>query len=159
MSRLAAMKAKELHERYHDMTIPVDTDKLAAAEGCILVEWSFLGPVKEVKQGRWIGIARGLDLRERRHLIAHALGHHLMHCGNQLSFHGQQQVQRSRQEREAEEFAAHVLMPEKELETMGQPTAWEVAEHFDVPEQMAALRLDQFATEEERERWNLLDEI
>jgi hypothetical protein len=50
-------------------------------------------------------------------------------------------------------------VPEIELEKLGNPTTWEIAEHFGVPEELATLRLEQFATERERERWQLLDEI
>lgn len=153
MSRLAVAKVKELYERNHHISIPVDMDKLTTEEGCILVEWPFLNPVKEVKQGRWIGIAQGLSSRDRRHLIAHALGHHLMHCGNQLSFHGQQQVNRSRQEREAEAYAAHLLMPGQELDRVVKQTVWEIAEYFDVPEELARQRITDFAMPEELERW------
>jgi Zn-dependent peptidase ImmA (M78 family) len=64
-----------------------------------------------------------------------------------------------RQEREADEFAAHILMPETELEKLGNPTTWDIAEHFGVPEELATLRLEQFATERERVCWPLFDEI
>ncbi|MFC1980365.1 ImmA/IrrE family metallo-endopeptidase, partial [Chloroflexota bacterium] len=116
MSRLAAEKARELHKRHPNISIPVDMEKMAEAEGCELVDWPFLEPVKEVKQGRWIGIAQGIGAREKRHLIAHALAHHLLHCGNQLSFHYQRQGLPARQEREAEECAAHILMPGAEMD-------------------------------------------
>jgi len=76
MSRLAVEKARELHERHPGMSIPLEVEVLAQNEGCELIDWPFLEPVKEVKQGRWIGIAQGLNSRERRHLIAHALAHH-----------------------------------------------------------------------------------
>ena len=154
MSRLAEEKAKELHDRYPDITIPVDMEKMAEAEGCELIDWPFLEPVKEVKQGRWIGIAQGIGARERRHLIAHALAHHLLHCGNQLSFHQRQQVEPARQEREAEACAAHILMPGTELAKVINLSAWELADYFDVPEELAYQRINEFATEEEKERWD-----
>lgn len=154
MSMLAAEKAKVLHERHPDMSIPVDMEKMAAAEGCELIDWPFLEPVKEVKQGRWIGIAQGLGSRERRHLIAHALAHHLLHCGNQLSFHQHRQGEPARQEREAEVCAAHILMPAPELARVITLSVWELADYFDVPEELAYQRVNEYATQEEIERWN-----
>jgi len=153
MSRMAAEKAKELHDRHPDISIPVDIERMAEAEGCELIDWPFLEPVKEVKQGRWIGIARGLDSRERRHLIAHALAHHLLHCGNQLSFHQQRQGEPGRQEREAETCAAHILMPAPELARVITLSVWELADYFDVPEELAYQRVNEYATQEEMERW------
>ena len=157
MSMLAAEKAKALHERHLGMSFPVDMEKMVADEGCELIEWQFLSPVKEVTHGRWIGIAEGLERNEQRYLAAHALGHHLLHCGNQLWFRDWQETSVVKQEREADEFAAHLLVPENELEKLGKSTAWEVAEYFGIPEEIAVSRLGQFATERERERWDLLD--
>jgi Zn-dependent peptidase ImmA (M78 family) len=154
MSRLAAEKARELHDRYPDISIPVDIEKMAEAEGCELLGWPFLEPVKEVKQERWIGIALGLDSRERRHLIAHALAHHLLHCGNQLSFHQQWQGMSAKQEQEAEACAAHILMPSDELAGVIKIPVWELADYFDVPEELASQRVNEYATPEEIENWN-----
>ena len=154
MSRLAVEKARELHERHPGMSIPVEIESLAEDEGCELIDWPFLEPVKEVKQGRWIGIAHGLDSKERRHLIAHALAHHLLHCGNQLAFHQHWQGMPVRQEREAEECAAHILMPGLELAKVIDLPVWDLADHFDVPEELAFQRINEFATDEEREQWD-----
>jgi hypothetical protein len=159
MENQAVEKARELLHRHPGLTFPLDMEELLNETGCELVEWPFLSPVKEVKHGRWIGIAAGLDQKERRFLAAHALGHHLLHCGNQLWFRDWQETCVLRQEREADEFAAHILMPETELEKLGNPTTWDIAEHFGVPEELATLRLEQFATERERECWPLFDEI
>jgi len=154
MSRLAVEKARELHKRHSGNSIPVDMEKMAEAEGCELIDWPFLEPVKEVKQGRWIGIAQGLDSKERRHLIAHALAHHLLHCGNQLAFHQHWQGMPVRQEREAEVCAAHILMPGPELAKVINLSVWDLADHFDVPEELAFQRINEFATDEEREQWD-----
>jgi len=154
MSRLAVEKAKELHQRHPGMSIPVDMERLAEAEGCELINWPFLGPVKEVKQGRWIGIAEDIGPNERRYLIAHALAHHLLHCGNQLSFHQRQWGETVRQEKEAEECAAHILMPEAELARVITPEVWDLANYFGVPEELVYQRISEFATDEEKERWN-----
>ncbi len=153
MSKLTVERAQELHERHPDVSIPVDIEFLAMAEGCIIIDWPFLEPVKEVKQGRFIGIATGLAPRERRHLIAHALAHHLIHCGNQLAFHQPWQTEPKRQEREAEECAAHILMPGQELIKVITLSVWELADYFEVPAELAYQRLNKYATKEEIDRW------
>jgi len=42
MSRLAVEKGRELHERHPGMSIPIDMEKMAEAEGCELIDWPFL---------------------------------------------------------------------------------------------------------------------
>lgn len=153
MSWLAVRKAKELHQRHSGLRPPIDAEWLASAVGCELLDWPLLEPVREVKQGRWIGLAEGLSRPERRHLIAHALAHHLLHCGNQLCFHQQWRGAVARQEREAEECAAHILIPEEELERVGDMALWELAEYFGVPEELVRQRVTEFATEKELARW------
>lgn len=156
MGRLAVEKAREIHRRHPGLTFPLDMELLASAEGCHCVSWPFLKPVREVKRGCWIGVAENLDMREKRHLIAHALAHHLTHTGNQLSFHNWQKGSLLKQEREAEECAAHILMPETELAKMGEVSVWELAEYFGVPEKVARRRVSEFATKEELARWQKL---
>jgi len=56
-------------------------------------------------------------------------------------------------EREADICAAHILIPEEELEKVGYMEVWEIAEHFDVPEELARQRVCEFATERELARW------
>lgn len=153
MERLAVEKAMEVHRRHGGLNLPVDAERLAEAEGCRCVVWPFLGPPWEVKRGRWIGVAECLDERERRRHIAHALGHHLMHRGNQLAFRDWQEASRWKQERQADEFAAHLLMSGQELEKVKDLNVWEMAEHFGVPEEVVWQRLTVFATEEELIRW------
>lgn len=153
MSSLAVEKAKQVHQRHPELTYPVDMEGLANAEGCECLIWPFLEPIKEVKQGRWIGIADGLSRKERRYLIAHALAHHLMHCGNQLSFRDWQKSSHRRQENDADCCAAHILMPEEEMSKLGQIPTWEIAEYFEVPEELVIKRMAGFATDEEIARW------
>lgn len=159
MDSQAVEKARNLHRRYPGLTFPLDMERLVMAEGCELVEWPFLSPVKEVKHGRWIGIAAGLGQQERRYLTAHALGHHLLHCGNQLWFRGSHKATVLKQEREADEFAAHVLMPEAELDKLGDLVTWDMADCFGVPEELVHLRTTQFATDGERSRWQACDGV
>jgi IrrE N-terminal-like domain len=153
MENQAVEKAKELLRRYPGLLFPLDMEKLVAMEGCELVEWPFLFPVREVKHGRWIGVAKGLSPKEIRHLAAHALGHHLLHCGNQLWFQEWQPTSLLKQEREADEFAAHILIPETELIQLGKVNVWEIADRFGVLENLAHQRITEFATSTEHNLW------
>jgi len=150
---MAVEKARSIHREYPGLSYPLDVDWLAETLNCTVKEWPFLPPVKEVKAGRWIGIANHLESGERRYLIAHALGHQQMHRGNQLSFKDWQHACLTKQEREADEWAAHVLIPEHELAVQGITSTWEIAEHFGIPEELARRRITEFATEDERLLW------
>lgn len=153
MSWLSIEKAKELHRRHPVVSHPpVDIESLAEAEGLELLYWPFLKPVSEIKRGRWIGLAQGLSEPDRRYLIAHALAHHVMHVGNQLAFHHQQMRLVPKEEREADKCAAHILMPEEELEKVPHMAPWDLAEYFKVPEELARRRVTEFATERELAR-------
>lgn len=157
MSRMAVEKASMIHRSFPELSVPLDVDWLAELLNCTVKDWPFLPPVKEVKVGRWIGIASNLEPTERRYLIAHALGHHQMHRGNQLSFKDWQHVCLVKQEREADEWAAHVLIPPYELEGCGLTDSWDIAEHFGVPEEVAIRRITDFATETEKARWQSVE--
>ena len=158
LSSIAVEKARQVHKRHPGLSFPVDMEWVAVAEGCELLNWPFTEPVREMKQGRWIGIAEGLEERERRHLIAHALAHHLMHKGNQLSFHGWQRISRNKQEKEADECAAHILIPAAELARVKEMPLWELADHFGVPEELIKQRMTVFASQEEKAGWQLAHE-
>ena len=150
MDRLAVEKARELHLRHPGLSFPIDMDWLIWSEGCELVSWDFLPPVKEVKCGPVIGIAAGLETAEQRYLAAHALAHNLLHCGNQLFFYEWDRTITWKQEREADDCAAHILMPEEVLRKLRKESTWDLAEYFGVPEPLVVLRLTDFATETER---------
>ena len=77
----------------------------------------------------------------------------MLHCGNQLSFHQIKQGISVKQEREAEECAAHILMPADELAKVITSSVWELADYFDVPAELAYQRINEFATQEETEQW------
>ena len=157
MSKIAIEKARQIHRRHPGLTFPLDIERLAALEGCECVEWPFQEPIKEVKQGRWIGLAGNLPEKERRYLITHALAHHLLHRGNQLSFRTWEKICSNRQEKEADCCAAHILMPEGELIEAARLPCWEIADRFGVPEDLARQRMTLFATDEEKDRWDRLE--
>ncbi len=79
-------KAIELHKKYRPLHFPVDAEDIARKEGLTITTWPLLPPVEEIKVGRNIGLTEGLSSEWRRWDIAHALGHHLLHRGNQLVF-------------------------------------------------------------------------
>jgi len=81
---IARKKAAELHKRYRPLEYPIDIEDVAKNEGLKVINWPLLSPIEEVKSGRWVGIREGLSSEQRRWAIAHAIGHHLMHHGNQL---------------------------------------------------------------------------
>ena len=145
MGWLVAMRVRELVARYPRLPCPVDIEQLAADQGCEIIEWPFLGPVTEVKRGKWIGVALGLTVPERRFLIAHALGHDMLHCGNQLAFRLWRDLERRRQDREADEFAARVFVPDDELVNMIGLPSREMAECFGVPDELVVRRFTEFA--------------
>ena len=61
--------------------------------------------------------------------------------------------QLTEQEREADEFAAHILIPETELIQLGNLNMWEIADRFGVSENLAHQRITEFATDAERNLW------
>lgn len=62
-----------------------------------------------------IGLRPGLPRPWFRWLVAHAVGHHVMHVGSAFGLEPWQWVSRARAERQAEEFAACL---------MGGPDGW-----------------------------------
>ena len=116
----------------------VDVEAVANLLGLVVKPW----PMKvqeEMQMDNFIGVAERLDSRWRRWVIAHAVGHRLMHPGNHLwirdhtGFGG-------RFEREAEDFARALLMDVKEAVEEGLREVWEVEEHFGVPQEMVLLQ-------------------
>jgi len=150
MERVAVAKARQLHQRHPGLSYPIDMEQVAFDEGCEVIIWPFSWPVKEVKHGRWIGVAANLEPSEQRYLVAHALGHHFLHCGNQLSFYEWDRTITWKQERKADDCAAHILMPEEVLKKLRYESTRDIAEYFGVPEPLVVLRLTEFATDRER---------
>jgi len=134
---VASQRAANIREEYK-LSTPVDLEVIVEGEDLEVIPFPFAGRVPEVIVGRDIGIKDSItSARYRRELIAHALGHHFLHAGNQLFSLNRRDHQRTlSQEREGREFAFHLLVPEKELEAclaQGMDLA-EVADHFQVTE-------------------------
>ena len=89
---------------------------------------------------RLIMVPRDTSLGERRARIAHALGHHFLHLGNQRWLRKLDKVWVRKQEHQAEEFAAFLTIPvADEPYLTGLPVS-EVARIYRVTEDLARRR-------------------
>ena len=90
---------------------PADLSPLLRTLGLEVVPWRFAGRVREVIIEGAIGIDDRLSPSWTRWLTAHAIGHRLLHTGTSLYLESWQWVNRVKAERQAEEFAAGLLLP------------------------------------------------
>ena len=77
---------------------------------------------------------------EERSSLAHALGHHFLHVGNQVWMRGLDSMWSWKQERQAEEFAAWFLIPEADESRLEGLSASEICDEFDVDARIAEVR-------------------
>jgi Zn-dependent peptidase ImmA (M78 family) len=112
-------KANEIREKYG----LDDLDFLAAQLGAEVIEIPLGRIIKEVylKDLGIIVIDPSLHPYKKRHLIAHGIAHHLFHRKRRVNYfldhtkNFRRTVNVRRQEREAEVFAAYLLIPEEKL--------------------------------------------
>ena len=112
------VKAAELWYE-HKLSVPVDLKRLSAELGLDVVEFPFQGRLKEVIIDGVIGVKPGLARSSFRWLVAHAIGHHMLHVGTSFYLESWQWVSHAKAERQAEEFAAWL---------MGGPDGWRYTE-------------------------------
>lgn len=141
-ARLAARTARN-HGR--------DPWKVAARLGLRVKRVDLPGAHKELYAQRGgaqgnaaLAISKGAGDSETRELLAHGLAHHLMHAGDRVS--GQSRaVWSGRHEREADDFAALLLIPDHALQALADGSAQcqvaELSESCDVSEALARRRL------------------
>ena len=89
----------------------------------------------------YIFVPQDLSVTALRTRIAHSLGHHFLHDGNQAWLRGFDRIWSWKQEYQAEEFAAWVTMPESEDPWLNYLSARDVARKYRVDEKLAELRL------------------
>src|SRR3990172_8155793 len=125
--RTAIDRANETYRKYGNYL-----HKLCNSLGLILIEEDLEGRLKEVYFGDSIVIRRDLPYPEKRELVAHAIGHHLMHAGNHLSMQERVYSFGNYHERQANVFAACLLLPEDKLQEALYPDVpiAELAEKF-----------------------------
>lgn len=134
--------------------LPYDFTSLACNEAIKVEYWDCEPPLEGVY---WkhpdlppiIGLSKAL-FGNRKHfptVLAEELGHHSTTAGNyvwEVCFHCGDRVNASRAEYRARKWAAEYLMPaDKLLEALkhGITETWQLADHFEVDEELVKLRL------------------
>ena len=120
-----------------------DLDRVAESLGLNVVTDRLAGRLKEYYYGNSIVISDRVSEKERRELVAHAIGHHLFHAGNHLAMQKRIYSFGNYHEKQANVFAACLLMPSERFRQLikGRPRIYEIAEHFGVQEELVRLRL------------------
>lgn len=86
-------------------------------QGVEVVDMPLAGRIKEIYFGTSVVVKSGISLVERTYYLAHALGHHVIHkTGNYLYCDSMSYLTTIRREREAEDFAAHFLITDADIE-------------------------------------------
>jgi hypothetical protein len=141
-------RAHEIRRRYR-ITHPCDIERVLKGENIYVVPYPFKGRVNEVIVLNFIGLPLGFTphSREGDELLAHALGHYLLHAGNQPFFHLHHDRTVSRQmEHQAWDFAFELFIPQLALARMLQKSRDEsdLREHFQVSVDFFKRRLQAF---------------
>ena len=124
--------------RSSGLDAPADLSPLLQRLGLEVVPWRFEGRVREVIIEDAVGIDDRLPDAWVRWLTAHAVGHRLLHTGTSLYLESWQWVNRVKAERQAEEFAAGLLVPAAAGRLTGART---VAARYGIPASKAAWAL------------------
>lgn len=135
----AIKKAKEIYRKYGN-----DLDKILAKEKIEVLEVPLAGRFKEIYFGDYIILKDKLSPEEKRELTAHALGHHFLHAGSHYAASKKIYSFSNYHEKQANIFAAYLLMPDKELKKSLYPEAMssELAEKLEVTPQFVEFRLE-----------------
>ena len=136
--RTAIKKANEIYAKYGN-NLPLICKEL----GLEVIEDNLEGRLKEVYFGDSIVIKKDISKEEKKELIAHAIGHHIMHAGNHLSQQKKIYSFGNYHERQANSFASYLLIPEHKLDRRlyDGDKSHELAEYFEVPEKLINYRL------------------
>jgi len=120
-----------------------DLAKIASGLGLLVLEEDLSGRLTEVYFGDAIVIRRDLPAPVKRELVAHAIGHHVMHSGNHLSLQNNTYSVGNYHERQANVFAAWLLVPEDKLteRLLADRALPDLARDFGVTDELMAFRL------------------
>lgn len=109
----------------------VDAEAVARGLG-FSIERRPLLVLEEMRVGDYIMVADRLEPWWQRWVVAHAIGHCVLHPGNHLWIRQHTDLAHAF-EREAEDFAYGLLVDPAEEAAEGLNSSWEVAKHFGVP--------------------------
>lgn len=134
----AVKKAKEIHKKYGN-----NVDNIADSLSLDVIDVPMEGQAKEFFWGDTITLKEGLEEPLRRELIAHAICHYLLHAGSHYALHSRKYSYGNYHEKQANVFAAFLLMPDGELEELADKglTIHDLAEEFNVTPQFVKFRL------------------
>jgi Zn-dependent peptidase ImmA (M78 family) len=143
---VAIKKALEVLELHGLLDSYVDFQQLSTIldkENIIFYTFPFQGRLKEryiatnddITQ---IAVKESIDIAEEKHMIAHALGHHFLHRGNYAHIDG---IVQDKQENQAEDFAAILLVTPQMLEKLRPLGVHQIALEFNVPLSIAERRM------------------
>lgn len=109
-----------------------------------VLEVAMKGRLKEIFFGDHIVLRSDLSHLEKRELTAHALGHHFMHAGSHYAASKKIYSFSNYHEKQANIFAAYLLIPEGELEKAIYPDVpvADITEMFEVTPEFATFRLE-----------------
>lgn len=118
-------------------------DRIAEGLGLNVMFDKLEGRLKEYYVHGSIVINDDLPRSEKKELIAHAVGHHVLHAGNHLAMQRRVYSFGNYHEKQANVFAACLLIPINNLMKLIADKARidEIAEYFDVREELVRLRL------------------
>lgn len=128
-SAMSAQREVDLRQRLSDaglLRVPVNVVAIAEFLGLEIVEEPMaddLSGYLEVRSGSWVvGVNSLHHPNRKRFTIAHEIAHFVLHSGQKKSFHDQTFARRNDDpnpmEREADRFAAELLMPEADVRQM-----------------------------------------
>lgn len=121
---LGRRRAAEVLARYG---VP-DLEAIVIGEGLEVVELDRrAGRLQEVFVTPAIFLPRQAGLSQRRTLVAHCLGHHFLHAGNQMWFSRFNRIWSWKQERQADEFVAWLTIPDSAEAMVRSLSSWELA--------------------------------
>lgn len=137
MSSFTHIKAKEIIAFHYTN----DPYIIAEKQNIEVIEKSLSGRLKELYFGDYIILNQNLTFPKKRHYLAHALGHHFLHTGNRFFFAKMRYLQNSKEESQAEEFAAYLLIPDNILTDIAHWPINELADYFQVSPRFIQFRL------------------
>ena len=131
-----------------------DLDRISESLGLTVLYENMAGRMKEVYVPGLIAIRSDLPEREKRELIAHAICHDLLHAGNHMAMQKRIYSFGNHHEKQANAFAACLLMPSEEFQRYlrSKPRIDQIANHFQVTEELVRLRLKVWANYEQAEK-------